>query len=136
MTTKSQTKEKNLLFLRCQLQIFYASFLYPKTPVYQFAAENQPFSNLFLRLKFGPFSLTKLFLQNCIFMKHYFFTFSAISNELSKLQSSTIWQKKRLYLTNMIYFMIHDKKMMENRLNRAIYQSQICLFTLYQRHKF
>ena len=82
-------------------------------------------------MKFGPFSLTKLFLQNWIFMKHYFFTFSAISHELSKLQSSTIWQNKHLYLTNLIYFMIHDKKMTENRLNRAIYQLQICLYTLY-----
>ncbi len=53
-------KRKTLQFLRCQLQIFYASFLYPKTPVYQFAAKNKPFSNAELTL-FPSRDLTSFF---------------------------------------------------------------------------
>ena len=111
---------------------FVVQVFYTQKPQYiNFAAKNQPFSNIFLKWNLDHSHWLNFFLQNCIFMRQYFFTFSAISHELSKLQSSRIWQNKRLYLTNLIYFMIHDKKRTENRLKRAIYQSQICLFTLY-----
>ena len=57
-------------------------------------------------------------------------TFFTISSKPIGLKKRTLWQNKRLDLTNLIYFILHVNKMIKNRLNRAIYESQICLFTL------
>ena len=58
-------------------------------------------------------------------LKNIFFLFFPISHEPCKLQSRTIRQNMRLNLINFICFMIHVEKMTKNRLNRAIYESQI-----------
>ena len=55
----------------------------------------------------------------------------AINSIIIELQKPTIWQINRLDLSNLIYFIIFVNKMMKNRQKIIIYQSQICLLTLY-----
>ena len=84
----------------------------------------------------------KLPLMRVFLCRHIFFlqihkkriltllTFFTISSKPIGLKKRTLWQNKRLDLANLIYFILHVNKIIKSRLNRAIYESQICLFTL------
>ena len=119
--SKVRRKKKICNFWDVNSKFFVQVFYIQKHKYTNFTAKNQPFSNLFLSWNLDHSHWLNFFLQNWIFMKHYFFTFSAVSHELSKLQSSTILKNKCLYLTNLIHFIVYDEKRMENRLDRAIY---------------
>ena len=117
--------------MRYQLQIFWASSLYPKTLEYQFWSTQSIIQWPNFKMTFGPFSLTWNFYKIVVLWNITYFTFSAISHDSRYLQSHTIWQNKHLNLTNLISFIIYVNKNIEKGVKMVIYDGQICLTTLY-----